>query len=148
MKSMPLVHHAVTARWTLFQCAQCVQVRVFAAARPLRSQSKRLPCYSPRFSRAVCPCNDCHTRPWLSELGAVVPCCFSLSGSTNFRDVLLIKPEESFNPLFKAILQSMPRVYSTASTPGNKNYWPKNSSEAVRVCFGLHGLGRFCSVLC
>ena len=32
---MPLVLHAVTACWTLFQCAQGVQVRVSAAARPL-----------------------------------------------------------------------------------------------------------------
>ena len=39
--------------------------------------------------------------------GVNVSSCFNLSRSTIFSDVWLIKPEGSYNPLFKAVLYSM-----------------------------------------
>ena len=41
----------------------------------------------------------CRVWRWLNEFSGVVLSCFSLTG---FADVSLIKPEDSFNPLFKA----------------------------------------------
>ena len=44
--------------------------------------------------------------PWLSEFIGVVPSRFRLSRATIFTAASLIKPEDSVNPLFKAILYS------------------------------------------
>lgn len=44
--------------------------------------------------------------PWLSESIGVVPSRFRLSRATIFTAASLIKPEDSVNPLFKAILYS------------------------------------------
>ena len=46
----------------------------------------------------------CRVWPRLSEFSGVVLSCFTISSSTVFTDVSLIKPEDSFNPFFKAIL--------------------------------------------
>ena len=40
---------------------------------------------------------------WLSEFSGVALSCFTLSRWIIFPDVSLIKPEDSFNPLFKAV---------------------------------------------
>ena len=45
--------------------------------------------------------------PSLSEFSGVVPSCFMLSLSTVFTEVSLIKREDSFDPLFKAVLYSL-----------------------------------------
>ena len=44
---------------------------------------------------------------WLIEFCHVALSCFTLSRLTTFPDVLLIKPEDSFSPLFKVVLYSV-----------------------------------------
>ena len=39
---------------------------------------------------------------WLTEVSSVVLGCITLSHSTIFTDVSLVKPEDSLNPLVKA----------------------------------------------
>ena len=49
----------------------------------------------------------CHVWPWLIEFSHVVSSCFTISRLTIFPEVSLLKPEDSFSPLFKAILYSV-----------------------------------------
>ena len=44
---------------------------------------------------------------WLNEFNGVAQSCFTLSCLAIFAGVSLTKREDSFNPLFKAILRSM-----------------------------------------
>ena len=55
----------------------------------------------------------CHFWPWFSEFSSVVLnyCCFTLSRSTIFMAVSLTKPQNSFNPLFKAVLYSVSEIF-------------------------------------
>ena len=50
----------------------------------------------------------CHVWPRLGEFSGVVLHSFTLCRSSGFTDVSLIKPENSFNQLFKVILYSCP----------------------------------------
>ena len=59
------------------------------------------------------PCVDAwrwHVWPWLSEFSGVAVSCFTLSRSTIFAYISLIKLVGSFKPLFKAILCSVSGV--------------------------------------
>ena len=59
----------------------------------------------------------CYVWPWLSEFSDVVLSCFTPSRSAIFTDVSLIKPKDSFNPLFKAVLYSVSWVKETWEFP-------------------------------
>ena len=59
----------------------------------------------------------CHVWPWLSEFSGVLQSCFALSPSTIFTQVRLIKPEDSFNPLLKAISYSVSWVGKLMNSP-------------------------------
>ena len=52
----------------------------------------------------------CHVWHWLSELRSFVLSYFKLSRSAIFTDVSFIEPEDSFEPLFKAVPYSMSSV--------------------------------------
>ena len=56
-----------------------------------------------RFPRTVSRQGHCHISPWLSEFSGVVQTCYTVSSPAIFLDVSLIIPEDSFNPLFKAV---------------------------------------------
>ena len=49
----------------------------------------------------------CRVWLWLIEFSGVALSCFTLSRLTVFPDVLSVQPEDSLNPLFKAILYSV-----------------------------------------
>ena len=49
-------------------------------------------------------------RAWVCEFSGVALSCFTLSRSTIFSDVSLIKPEDSLNPFFNAVLFSVLEV--------------------------------------
>ena len=59
----------------------------------------------------------CHVWPWLSEFSGVLQSCFALSPSTIFTHVWLIKPEDSFSPLLKAISYSVSWVRKLMNSP-------------------------------
>ena len=46
-------------------------------------------------------------QPCLTDFSGVALSCFTLSRLTVFPDVLSVQPEDSLNPLFKAILYSV-----------------------------------------
>ena len=52
----------------------------------------------------------CHVWPRFAEFSGVAMSCFALSRSAVFADVSRIKPEDPFNPVFKAILYSLEDV--------------------------------------
>ena len=59
------------------------------------------------YTFVTCPVSMhgcCHVCPWLIELSVVVLSCVTLSFWTSFTDVSLIKPKDSFIPLFRAVL--------------------------------------------
>jgi len=57
----------------------------------------------------------CHAWPWLSELSSVIQSRFTLSLSRVFTVASLVKPEDTFNPSFKAILYSASWVRKVAN---------------------------------
>ena len=50
---------------------------------------------------------SCLVRPWLIEFNGDALSCFAHSRMTIFPAVPLINPEDSLNPLFKAVLDSV-----------------------------------------
>ena len=61
----------------------------------------------------------CPVWPWLTELGGVVPSCFTLSRKTVCPGVTCIQPEDSPLPLLKAI------VYPRSWVRKLANSWPR-----------------------
>ena len=63
------------------------------------------------FTRAVCGCMNAaiiiYVVPWLIERSRVALGCFTLFRLVILPDVSLLKPEDSFNQLFKAIFYSV-----------------------------------------
>ena len=93
-----------------------------------------VPCLEAYFTCRVSTQGRCHFCPWLSEFSsAVVLNCSRLSRSTIFADASLVKPpEDSFNPLFKAILYSVSWVRKLVSSPVNRHRIDKRDDEARR----------------
>ena len=62
----------------------------------------------------------CCVWPWLIEFSGVAMSCFTLSRFTIFPDVLFVKPEDSLNPLFKAILYSVSWIRKLVNSKGER----------------------------
>ena len=70
---------------------------------------------------------------WLIEFCDVALSCFTLSRLTTFPDVSLIKPEDSFSPLFKAVLYSVSWVRKLVNWCGSCSF--ATELVVVAVCF-------------
>ena len=121
-------------RWDVFEVcsytsknASCVQCMLYSILKLFPS------CVHKLFMCHVLMHGRCHAGSWLIEFSGVAPSCFTFLVWPFKKKKKKVKPEDMFNPLFKAILYSVSWVRKLVSDKIKKSHVRLCNNECLHV---------------